>query len=312
MADAAILGAELVLGIVLLVKGSDMFVDGAAALAHRFGISEHLIGLTLVAFATSLPELAVSSVASFNGEAGIALGNVVGSNIANICLILGVAALIMTLSPSGETRRDGLFMVGVAALLALLYAWDRRIDIYDSLIFLGLYAYYIYYLYRAYLHPRRREKKVTESLPPQDGYAREAVLVGVGAGGVVLGAHWLVEAGVGIAEWLGISSLVIGLTMVAFGTSIPELASSVAAALKQRHGIAVGNVIGSNILNVLLVLGVAGAIRPIGGGDKLVLTLPFLLLVSVLLVVLTRREIKKWAGVLLLSLYGVFLALLLV
>ncbi|HDS59483.1 MAG TPA: sodium:calcium antiporter, partial [Thermoplasmatales archaeon] len=114
------------------------------------------------------------------------------------------------------------------------------------------------------------------------------------------------------AEWLGISSLVIGLTMVAFGTSIPELASSVAAALKQRHGIAVGNVIGSNILNVLLVLGVAGAIRPIGGGDKLVLTLPFLLLVSVLLVVLTRREIKKWAGVLLLSLYGVFLALLLV
>lgn len=311
MADAAILGAELVLGIVLLVKGSDMFVDGSAALAHRFGVSEHLIGLTLVAFATSLPELAVSSVASFTGESGIALGNVVGSNITNICLILGIAALLMTLFPTGETRRDCLFMVGVAALLALLYAWDQRIDLYDSLIFLGLYAYYIYYLYKAYLHPRRLEKKVAEEVPRGKGYARELALVGMGAGGVVLGAHWLVEAGVGIAEWLGISSLVIGLTMVAFGTSIPELASSVAAALKQRHGIAVGNVIGSNILNVLLVLGVAGAIRPIGGSDKLVLTLPFMLVVSVILVVLTRQESKKWAGVLLLSLYGIFLVVLL-
>lgn len=310
MEEVIIYAGELILGIVLLVKGSDLFIDGAATLAYRFGISEHLIGLTLVAFATSLPELAVSSVAAVNGDTGIVLGNVVGSNIANICLVLGIAAVIMTLSPSGETRRDCLFMVGVVSLLVLLYAYDQRIDVYDSLIFLSLYAYYIYYLYRAYLYPRRAETLHDEQPSVSTSFLKEGVLIFIGAGGIVVGARWLVDAGVGIAEWLGVSQVVIGLTLIAFGTSIPELASTVTAVLKQKHGIAVGNIIGSNILNVLLVLGVAGTIRPIYGDNKLVLTLPFLLLISVLIGVLTSRESKKWVGFLLLSLYVVFLVLL--
>jgi len=310
MEEVIIYAGELILGIVLLVKGSDLFIDGAATVAYRFGISEHLIGLTLVAFATSLPELAVSSVAAVNGDTGIVLGNVVGSNIANICLVLGIAAVIMTLSPSGETRRDFLFMVGVVSLLVLLYAYDQRIDVYDSLIFLSLYAYYIYYLYRAYLYPRRAETLHDEQPSVSTSFLKEGVLIFIGAGSIVVGARWLVDAGVGIAEWLGVSQVVIGLTLIAFGTSIPELASTVTAVLKQKHGIAVGNIIGSNILNVLLVLGVAGTIRPIYGDNKLVLTLPFLLLISVLIGVLTSRESKKWVGFLLLSLYVVFLVLL--
>jgi len=310
MEEVIIYAGELILGIVLLIKGSDLFIDGAAIVAYRFGISEHLIGLTLVAFATSLPELAVSSVAAVNGDIGIALGNVVGSNIANICLVLGIAAVIMTLSPSGEARRDCLFMVGIVLLLVLLYTYDQRIDVYDSLIFLSLYAYYIYYLYRAYRQPRRTEPTHGEQVPIRTSFFKEEVFIVIGVGGIVVGARWLVDAGVGIAEWLGVSQIVIGLTMVALGTSVPELASTVTAVLKQKHGIAVGNVIGSNILNILLVLGVAGAIRPIQGGDKLALTLPFLVLVSVLICILTRRKTKKWVGFLLLALYAVFLVLL--
>jgi cation:H+ antiporter len=290
-------------GLVLLVKGSDIFIDGAAGLAKKMGVSEHVIGLTLVAFATSLPELAVSSIASFEREEGIAIGNVIGSNIANICIVLGIATLIMQLKTTKETRRDAIFMLGTTLLLFGFISFDKRIDRYDGLIFLAVYAFFIFYLYKTH-------SGGNEIAAEQGSYAREIIFVAFGSAGVVLGAHFLVRSGVGIAEFFGVSSFVIGLTMVAFGTSVPELASSVAAALKKKHGIAVGNIIGSNIINILLVLGVAGTINPIEAGETLRVTMPFLLAVSVLTAFLAGRKLGKKEGFLLLVLYGCFIALL--
>ncbi len=303
MADALLYMLELAIGLAFLVKGSDIFIDGAAAVAKKAGISEHMIGLTLVAFATSLPELAVSSVASFKRAEGIAIGNVVGSNVANICLVLGVAALIMQMKTTRETRRDAIFMVAVTIVLFAFIAIDKSIDWYDGLIFLLLYAFFIFYLYRTHRGSDKIEAK-------QGSYAKEIVFVVLGAAGVVLGAHFLVESGTGIATLLGISPLVIGLTMLALGTSLPELASSVAAALKGKHGIAIGNVVGSNIINILLVLGVAGIINPIGAEETLYVTMPFLLFVSVVAAIFASKKIGKMEGIFLLALYASFIILL--
>jgi cation:H+ antiporter len=303
MTDALIYIIELAAGILFLVKGSDIFIDGAAGVAKKLGVSEHMIGLTLVAFATSLPELAVSSIASFNNAEGIAIGNVIGSNVANICLVLGIAALIMNLKTTKETRRDAIFMAAVTFMLFGVIAFDGVVNRYDAAIFLIIYALFVFYLYRTH-------KENVEIEVEKGSYVKDIVLVILGAAGVMLGAHFLVESGVGIAELLGISDLVIGLTMVALGTSLPELASSVAAALKKKHGIAIGNVVGSNIINILLVLGVAGLINPIRAGDVMHFTMPFLLLVSVIAAIFASRKIGKKEGMFLLILYALFVIIL--
>lgn len=297
----------LAVGLFLLAKGSDIFIDGAAAVAKATGASEHTIGLTIVAFATSLPELAVSSLAAFQGQAGISVGNIVGSNITNITLILGISALIMSLYATRESRRDSVLMLGVTLLLIGTLMLDKRIDIYDGVLFLILYGGFLYYWWRTH----RRERPVEVPDVQQEGLLKNAVLLVVGAGAVVGGAHLTVNAAVDVAGMLGISDTVIGLSMVAFGTSLPELASSVAAALKQSHGIAVGNIIGSNIINILLALGISGVIRPIVVDEKMLFMLPFLLLVSVVLTVFARRRMKIQHGAVLLALYAGFIALLL-
>ena len=306
MTDAFLYSIEFIIGFIFLIKGSDIFIDGAAGLAKKIGVSEHMIGLTLVAFATSLPELAVSSIASFNKEGGIAIGTVIGSNIANICLVLGVAALIMQLKTSRETGRDALFMTGITFLLFGFIMLDKKIDGYEGLVFLIIYAFFIYYLYKTH-------KGGSEIREENDGgYVKESIFIILGSAGVVLGAHFLVTSGVGIAELLGVSPLIIGLTMIAVGTSLPELASSIAAAMKKKHGIAIGNVIGSNIINILLVLGVAGVINPISTEEKLSITVPFLLFVSLLTIFFVKRKIGGKHGIFLLILYGCFIALLFV
>lgn len=309
MADALLYTIELAVGILFLVKGSDIFIDGAAGLAKKIGVSEHIIGLTLVAFATSLPELAVSSIASFNNVSGIAIGNVVGSNVANICLVLGIAAIIMSLKTTKETRRDAIFMVAVTLLLFAFVAIDGEMGRLDGLVFLVIYILFIFYLYRTH---KGSSEIVAEAGGDahRESYGKEISLVTLGAAGVVLGAHFLVESGTGIASILGISDLIIGLTMVALGTSLPELASSVAAALKGKHGIAIGNVVGSNIINILLVLGVAGMINPIVTGRGIYTSLPFLIVVSVVATIFASRRVGKREGIFLLVLYACFIILL--
>lgn len=304
MAEIALYGIEFIIGLVILIKGCDVFINGASGIATKLGISEHMVGLTFVAIATSLPELAVSSFASYNLQPGLAIGNIIGSNVSNICLVLGIAAIIMHLVPNKETIRDALYMIFSSILLLLLILIDGDIGRFDSLLFLLLYCYFVYHLYM------RHKKSIKPVHATKEGTFKEFLYVIIGAAGVLLGAHFLVESGVNIAQFMGVSPVIIGLTIIAVGTSLPELASTVTAALKKRHGIAVGNIIGSNIINIFLVLGVSGLINPIHAGEKIIITAPFLIGVSFLTLFFVKRKIGRKQGFLLLLLYGLFLVVL--
>ncbi len=301
----------LVFGFFLLIRGSDIFIENAAKIAQKLGVSQHLIGLTLVAFATSIPELAVSGIASAQHEGGVALGNVIGSNIANICLVLGVSTVIMRLKVTKETFRDALFMLGVTYLLFAVLIIDQRLDWYDGLLFIVIYIMFLFYLYKTHKVQRAVEKYMEDV-----NLTYRFIMVIVGVAGVLVGAQLLVDSSVEIAESFGISSYIIGASIVAIGTSLPELASSVAAALKGKHGIAIGNVIGSNIINILLVLGIASSIFTIrisdikDGSLILNLTLPLLIVISIIMTLFIKMKMKKWQGALLLALYVLFLVLL--
>ena len=308
MLDIILAITAVVIGLVFLIKGSDLFVEGAANAALIVGVSEHIIGITLVAFATSLPELATASVASIQNQGILAFGNVVGSNIANICLVLGFSALIVKIQPSKESMRDVIFMNLVVALLVVVII-DKRIDKIDSLIFFIAFGGYFLYLYRTIN---------VGSTKKEGSVAKEFVLIIIGFIGVIIGAYILVEGSVRISYYLGLSTAVIGLTIVAVGTSLPELATSVTAALKGRIDISLGNVLGSNIINILLVLGVAALFNDI---DLTVLppdqldtlfktTFPILIFASVLTFVYAKRKITRVQGIFLLGIYVVFIYLL--
>ena len=303
MANPLIYIIEFSVGLVILVKGCDVFIDGASGIATKLGISEHMIGLTIVALATSLPELAVSSIASYNQEAGIAIGNIIGSNISNICLILGIAAIIMVLKTDKQTIKDTFFMIVITTLFIFLILIDHTLNRYDALLFLLLYGYFIYRLYKSH------KKNTAHVTIKKEGVLKENLFIILGASGLILGAHFLVESGVAIAQYLGVPSAIIGLTMIALGTSLPELSSTITAALKKRYGIAVGNVIGSNIINILLVLGISGIINPLSIGKKIFISAPFLIGVSVLTLFFVRGKIGRKQGYVLIFLYVIFIVL---
>ena len=299
--------AAFVIGLACLIKGSDLFVDGAANAALKIGVSEHIIGITLVAFATSLPELATGVVASIANQSALAFGNVVGSNIANICLVLGFSALIVKITPSEESMRDVIFMNLVVAILVLVIL-DRKIDKFDSILFLIAFAGYFIKLYRSMdVGSAKKRGKIL----------KEVIMIILGFCGVVFGAWLLVEGAIVISQFFGISMAIIGLTIVAVGTSLPELATSITAALKGKIQISLGNVIGSNIINVLLVLGVAGMINdidlrnlPDGGNTLLTTTFPILIFASLLTFIFARRKITRSQALFLLGIYVVFIYLL--
>jgi cation:H+ antiporter len=296
-----------VIGLISLIKGSDIFVDGAANAALKIGVSEHIIGITLVAFATSLPELAASIVASVENEGVLAFGNVVGSNIANIGLVLGFSALLVKITPSKDSIRDVIFMNMVVALLVLVIL-DRKIDRFDSLIFFLAFGIYFYRLYKT--------MRVGES-HKRGPIKKEIIMVIIGLIGVSIGAWLMVQGAISISESIGISTAIIGLTIVAIGTSLPELATSIAAAFKGKMEISLGNVLGSNIINVLLVLGVAALFRdidltvlPDNGDLLLTTTFPILIFASLLTLVYAKRKITRAQGLFLLGIYVFFIYLL--
>lgn len=299
--------AAFIVGLYLLIKGSDVFVDNAAMAAIKIGVSEHLIGITLVAFATSLPELATGVVASFENESVLAFGNVVGSNIANICLVLGFSAVIVKITPSKESMRDVIFMNLVVALLILTII-DRKIDKLDSIIFFIAFAGYFFKLYRTMrVGSAKRSGKIW----------KEIFWVIIGFLCVIGGAYLLVFGAVKISTLLSISTAIIGLTIVAIGTSLPELATSITAGLKGKIDISLGNVLGSNIINILLVLGVAAMIKDIDltklpdqGDTLLTTTFPILIFASLLTFVYAKRKISRIQGIFLLGIYVVFIYLL--
>ena len=326
--DAMTVGQFLV-GVVGLVLGARLLVQGAATLAATLGISPLVIGLTVVAFGTGAPELAVTLRAALSGDPGqadIGVGNVVGSNIANILLVLGASALVTPLAVRVRlVRWDVPVMIAVSALLLGL-GWDGALDRTDgAILFGGIVFYTLVSLVsgRRSTAPERAaeaEAAVSEEIPtkPAKGFGRvllQFVLIAAGLALLVFSAGQLVEAATVIARLFRVSELVIGLTVVAFGTSLPEAATSIIAGLKGQRDIALGNVLGSNIFNITAVLGIAGLATP-GGVPVAVearsFDIPIMIAVAVavLPVIFTGGRITRWEGLLFLAYYAAYIAYL--
>lgn len=303
----------LVLGLVVLTIGAEALVRGASRLAAAAKISPLVIGLTVVSLGTSAPELAVSVRSALNGQADIALGNVVGSNILNVLLILGLAATITPLVVSVQLIRLDTPIMVAASFLVLGLGWDGRVSRLEGAgLALGLVAYIVFTVRLG-----RRDAKSKEAVEFESAYGEERVraakpltdllLVGSGLGALVLGASWLVESAVSMARDYGVSELVIGLTIVSLGTSLPEVAASVVASLKGERDIAVGNVIGSNLFNILGVLGITAAVAPTGVGvpqAALSFDLPVMTAVAfACLPIFFSGRIARWGGIVFLGYY---------
>jgi len=311
---------SLLLGFVLLVVGAEGFVRGAAKLAAVIGLSPLVIGLTVVSYGTSAPELAVSLQASLQGQADIALGNVIGSNIFNILMILGIAALIVPLTVAQQLiRLDVPIMIGVTALM-LMFAVDGNLGRFDGIVLLVGSV-----VYTAFLVLQSRKESDAEV---QAEYAKEYARTGkqtwqlaannsaillVGLTILVVGAHLLVTGATSIAESFGISQLIIGLTIVAIGTSSPELATSLVACYRGERDIAVGNVVGSNIFNILTILGVTATFTGVPVSNAAIrFDIPVMLAVAVasLPIFYTGNRISRWEGMLFISYYVAYTAYL--
>ena len=300
----------LIVGFVMLVKGADWFVDGAAGLADRFGIPQLVIGLTIVAMGTSAPEAAVSITAALKDSAGIAVGNIVGSNILNVLIILGLTACVATLSVAKSTIRIELPYMIAISLLLLLFGWTgNKITFWEGV---GLWVAFLLYL--GYLFRMAKKNKET---PPEEASSRPLwmllVLSIIGLVLIVWGSDVTVDAATALARYFGMSERFIGLTIVALGTSLPELFSSLTAARKGNADVAIGNIVGSNIFNILFVLGTTALITPVPFAARFTVDTIVAVLVGVLLLVCVARSKKltKPTGILMLAAYAAYFIYLL-
>jgi len=309
-----------------LIKGADILIDGSSSIARKYGISSFVIGLTVVAFGTSAPELVVSIVASIKGSAGIALGNIIGSNITNTLLILGVAAVITPLAVKRATINKeipfSLLAVFAVGILVNDFLIDKStpngLTRIDGLILILFFVIFMYYTFGISKEQENIFKKtvgtIKEEKPKEYGSAAAAAMVIFGLLGLTLGGQWIVSSSLVFARLLGISEALIGLTFVAIGTSLPELAASVMAARKGNTDIAVGNVVGSNIFNLLWVLGISASIRTIAYNAILNTDMLILALITILLLFLIyigkRNIIGRWEGATLLGIYAAYLVFL--
>lgn len=313
--------ALLVGGLAVLTFGADLLVRGATALAIVVGISPLVVGLTVVAYGTSTPELAVSIAAGLEGNADIAVANVIGSNIFNVLFILGACALIAPLAVSRQlVKFDVPLMVGASALVVAM-GLDGRYGIIDGVVLTaGILGYTAFSIFKSRKEQRAERDAAGEGALPQSKGGMRASLLNVGlvvAGLLLLalGSGWFVQGAIEIARFLGVSDVVIGLTIVAAGTSLPEVATSIIATIKGQRDIAIGNVVGSNIYNVLGILGVASLVTPGGlavAPSTIAVDLPVMLAVAVACVpvFVTRLSIDRWEGALFLTSYVVYVAYL--
>ena len=306
----------LIIGFALLIKGSHFFVESAAYIARHFGVSELIIGLTLVSIGTSLPELGASVYASYNGRGGIAVGNVVGSNIANIALVLGAVLLLKQITVKKKMlNRDGLVMMGVSLLFIMFVITGGRVDRWEGLVLMVLFSIYILYLYRQ----NKAEKLTCETTdvcdivePKKSSLGKEMAFLVIGCVGIIIGAKLLVDSAVDIARTLNISETVIGSTLIAFGTSVPELAVSLTAILRKHSDISIGNILGSNIFNILLVIGAASIVNPLAVDNILINTnIPIMVIVVAMLLIFMAigNKLKRWQGGFFVAIYVAFLVL---
>lgn len=310
-----------ILGFALLIKGADLLVDGSSAVARRFRISPLVIGLTIVAFGTSAPELVVNIFASLQGNTEIAIGNILGSNIANILLILGLAAFIYPVTAQRSTVWKEIPFSLLAAVVLGFLAQDILIDgagfaaltRIDGLVLLSFFAIFLYYI----VGMARSGNTAGDDQPAKEMSAGKSIgYIVVGLLGLVVGGKWIVDGAVDIAQMLGISQSVIALTIVAVGTSLPELATSVVAARKKQSDIAIGNVVGSNIFNIFFILGASAMIRPLpfleSSNLDIAMTIGASAILFALLFIGKRHIIERWQGLLMIVLYALYVAVLVI
>ena len=293
----------LLLGFSLLTKGADYFIENSASLAEEKGISPHVIGVTIVAFGTSLPELLVSIISSFQGYNDLALGNIVGSNISNIGLVLAVSTFIFyyvlntNIDPDEDANNDSYVML-LAVILLFLFSKDKEISQNEGMFLFALYVIYIIWLYkRANSNPTEIDKVEKTSY----------IFLTGGLVALLVGAQLTVDSAVSIATLMGISEIVIGLSVVAVGTSLPELAGTISAARMGHKEIAVGNVIGSNIANIFLVMGILATINPVSVEDFVIkTTLPLLILLTIAAFGFIRIPLTRFSGLILFAFFVLF------
>ena len=308
-----------IVGFVILIKGAELLVDGASAMARRFKVSDLVIGLTVVAFGTSTPELFVNIMASIQGNTEIAIGNVVGSNIANIFLILGMSSIIYPLAVTKGTVWKEIPFSLLAAMVLFVVANDQLLDgsqvsaltRIDGLVFLSFFIIFIYYTTSIAARVEGMEEHVSAK---QYSWLRSSLYIILGLAGLSFGGKWIVDGAIAIATRFGMSESLVGLTIVAVGTSLPELATSAVAAYKRNVEIAVGNVVGSNIFNIFFVLGISATIKPLPFQMKNNRDIGMVIFSSLLLFLFMftgkKRSIDRWEGLIFLVCYLGFIAYL--
>lgn len=299
----------LALGFVLLVKGADWFVDGAAGIANKFKIPQLIIGLTIVAMGTSAPEAAVSISAALKGSAEITIGNIVGSNILNILIILGLTAVITPVAVAKSTIRvDIPFMLGISALL-LIQGLDGSVTLLDGIVLLVVFAGYLTYLV---INARKNPEQLEEDQIKNQSIWMCLLWTAVGLVAIILGSNFSVDAASNIARILGLSERFIGLTIVALGTSLPELVTSVMAARKGNADIAIGNIVGSNIFNILFVVGLSSVIVSVPFASAFIVDMIVAIAAGVLLWIfsLHKKKLIPIHGVVFLLAYAGYFAYL--
>ena len=308
----------LIIGFVLLVKGADFFVEGASSVAKMLKVPSLIIGMTIVAMGTSLPETSVSISASMNNQNTLAVSNVVGSNIFNLMVVLGVCAVIAELKVSKDVlKRDYPFSVLCAILLLVAGVIGMTLGRMDGIIFLVIFAVFIFYLIKSALDARKRgeisekEREMNEEMEEMKDLPVWKCILYIVGGAVAIkyGGDWVVDSASVIATSFGISATLVGLTICSVGTSLPELVTSIVAARKNELDMAVGNVVGSNVFNILMVLGIAATVSPIAFLTENIIDIVVLLVFSLITWVLcvTQKKLSKKEGILMLVLYTIYL-----
>ena len=287
----------LIIGFFFLIKGADLFVDGAASIARKFNIPSMVIGLTIVAMGTSAPEAAVSITSSLAGQNDMSVANVVGSNFFNILMVLGVSAIIAKLPVQKNTiKKDTPFLLIVSVLL-LIFAFDKNISRIEGIIFLVIFVYFLYTTVKSAKNTKEstslsdNEIAVSDNDIPADTPMFKTIILSlIGIAGIIFGGDMVVDSATSIATMFGMSANLVGLTIVAVGTSLPEFVTSIVAIKKGETEIAIGNVIGSNVFNILLVLGLATAIFPIAISTFALIDIIFMVAITILLYLFMKKD----------------------
>lgn len=302
--------ALLIIGFVMLIKGADWFVDGAAGIADKLHIPQLIIGLTIVAMGTSAPEAAISISASVQGSADIAVGNILGSNILNILIILGITSVITPLAVQKSTVKYEIpFVIIISVIFGLIGLFDNSIGFIDGILLWVLFIAYIAYLFimtkKGKIQADESDDEDNDKKPKK---VWQLILFGIiGIALVVFGSNIAVNAATEIATMFGMSERFIGLTIVALGTSLPELVTSITAALKKNADIAIGNIVGSNIFNILFVIGTSAMITPVAYQNQFLVDSIFCVATAMLLLLLVLnkdKKLKRWGGIIMLICYA--------